>query len=47
MTKQVKISDVHFSMLKDISKKWRISPEDLVAAMIQETYSSKKKRRKG
>ena len=45
MTKQVKISDVHYSMLKDISKKWRISPEDLVAELIQETYSSKTKRR--
>ena len=45
MSKQVKISDVHYSMLKDISKKWRISPEDFVAELIQETYSSKTKRR--
>ena len=45
MTKQVKISDVHYSMLKDIGKKLRISPEDLVAELIQETYSNKKKRR--
>ena len=44
MTKQVKISDVHYSMLKGIGKKWRISPEDLLAELIQEAYSNKKKR---
>ena len=33
------------AMLKDISKKWRISPEDFVAELIQGTYSNKKKRR--
>ena len=43
--KTVKIDDVHYSMLKDIGKKWRMSPEDLLAKLIQETYSNKKNRR--
>ena len=43
--KQIKIDDVHYSMLKDISKKLTMSPEDLVAELIQETYSSKTKRK--
>tara|TARA_Y100001933_G_C18867985_1_gene508729 strand:+ start:627 stop:785 length:159 start_codon:yes stop_codon:yes gene_type:complete len=43
--KTIKIDDVHYSMLKDIGKKWRMSPEDLIAELIQETYSSKTKRR--
>lgn len=43
--KTVKIDDVHYSMLKDIGKKWRISQEDLIAELIRETYSSKTKRR--
>ena len=43
--KTVKIDDVHYSMLKDIGKKWRMSPEDLLAELIQETYSNKKNRR--
>jgi predicted DNA-binding ribbon-helix-helix protein len=42
--KTVKVDDVHYSMLKDIGKKWRMSPEDLIAELIQETYSSKTKR---
>ena len=43
--KTVKVDDVHYSMLKDIGKKWRMSPEDLIAELIQETYSNKKNRR--
>ena len=43
--KTVKIDDVHYSMLKDIGKKWRMSPEDLIAELIQGTYSNKMKRR--
>ena len=43
--KTVKIDDVYYSMLKDIGKKWRMSPEDLLADLIQETYSNKKNRR--
>ena len=42
--KTAKIDDVHYSILKDISKKWRMPPENLVAELIQETYSSKKQR---
>lgn len=42
--KTVKIHDVHYSMLKDIGKKWRISQEDLIAELIREIYSSKTKR---
>ena len=41
--KTVKIDDVHYSMLNDIGKKWRMSLEDLVAEPIQETYSSKRR----
>ena len=43
--KSVKIDDVHYSMLKDIGKKWIMSPEDLIAELIQETYPSKTKRK--
>ena len=43
--KTVKIDDVHYSMLKDIGKKWRLSPEELEAELIQKTFSSKTKRR--
>ena len=43
--KIVKIDDAHYSMLKYIGKKWRMSTEELIAALIQESYSRKKKRR--
>ena len=43
--KQIKIDDVHYSMLKDIGKKWRMSPEDLIHELIQETYANKTKRK--
>ena len=43
--KTVKIDDVHYSMLKDIGKKWRMTPEDLIEELIQETYANKAKRK--
>ena len=43
--KTVKIDDVHYSMLKDIGKKWKMTPEDLVEELIQETYANKAKRK--
>ena len=43
--KQIKIDDVFYSMLKDIGKKWRMSLEELIAELIQETYSNKTKRK--
>jgi hypothetical protein len=45
MTKQVRISDVHFQMLVDVGKRWRMKPDDLVEELIQETYANKTKRK--
>ena len=42
--KNVRISDVHFQMLRDQSKKYRMKVEDLVEELIQENYANKKKR---
>ena len=39
--KQVKISDVHYQMLVDIGKKWRIKPDDLAEELIHEAFVSK------
>ena len=39
--KQVKISDVHYQMLVDIGKKWRIKPDDLAEELIHEAFESK------
>ena len=43
--KTVKVSDVHYQMLKDIGKKWRMTDTDLVEELIQETYSNKTKKK--
>jgi hypothetical protein len=43
--KIVKISDVHASMLKAVGKRWKMIETDLLEELIQETYSSKTKRR--
>lgn len=43
--KQVKISDVHYQMLVDVSKKWKMKPDALVEELIQETYYNKPKRK--
>ena len=45
MTKQIKISGVHYQMLLDVGKKWRMKPDDLVEELIQETYANKTKRK--
>ena len=42
--KNVRISDVHYEMLRDQSKKYRMKVEDFVEELIQENYSTKKKR---
>jgi hypothetical protein len=42
--KQVKISDVHYQMLMEVSKRWKMAVQDLMEELIQETYSSKRKR---
>ena len=42
--KNVRISDVHYEMLRDQSKKYRMKAEDLVEELIQENYANKKKR---
>jgi hypothetical protein len=41
--KTLKISDVHYSMLVEVSKKYRMKIENLVEELIQETYNSKKR----
>jgi len=43
--KTIKIDDVHYQMLVDVGKRWRMRPEALVEEMIQESYSSKAKRK--
>ena len=45
MAKQIKIDDVHYQMLVDVGKRWRMRPDELVAELIQETYASKAKRK--
>ena len=42
--KSVKISDVHYAMLRDLGKKYRLKVEDLIEELIQENYATKKKR---
>ena len=43
--KTIKIDDVHFQMLVDLSKRWRMKPNSLIEDLIQETYASKAKRK--
>ena len=45
MAKSVKVSDVHYQMLVDVGKRWRMKPDDLVEELIQETYTNKPKRK--
>lgn len=45
MAKSVKVSDVHYQMLVDVGKRWRMKPDDLVKELIQETYTNKTKRK--
>ena len=45
MAKTVKVSDVHYQMLVDVGKRWRMKPNDLVEELIQETYTKKTKRK--
>ena len=45
MAKAVKISDVHYQMLIDVGKHWRMKPADLVGKLVQEAYSSKSKKK--
>ena len=43
--KTVKIEDVHYQMLVDVGKRWKMRPDALVEELIQETYASKAKRK--
>ena len=45
MSKSVKVSDVHYQMLVDVGKRWRMKPDDLVEELIQKTYANKTKRK--
>jgi len=42
--KSVKVSDLHYEMLRDLGKKYRLKVEDLIEELIQENYANKKKR---
>jgi|TARA_Y100000592_G_C5279484_1_gene225599 hypothetical protein len=42
--KSVKISDVHYTMLLDLGKKWRMNIQDLLEEVIQENYNNKKRK---
>ena len=42
--KSIKISDVHYEMIRDLAKKYRLKVEDLIEELIQENYATKKKR---
>ena len=43
MAKTMKISEVHYSMLVDISKRRHVKPDDVIEELIQETYLNKSK----
>ena len=45
MAKTVKVSDVHYQMLVDVGKRWRMKPNDLVEELIQEAYTKKTRRK--
>ena len=45
LMKTIKIDDVHFQMLVDLSKRCRMKPNSLIEDLIQETYASKAKRK--
>ncbi len=40
----IKLTPVQKQMLVDMAKKYRMKMDDLIAEMIEETYSTKKKR---
>ena len=42
--KSVKISDLHYTMLLDLEKKWRMNIQDLLEEVIQENYNTKKRK---
>ena len=42
--KNIRVSDVHYEMLRDSAKKYRLKVEDLIEELIQENYATKKKR---
>ena len=45
MAKTINISDVHYQMLIDAGKHWRMKPDDLAGELVQEAYSSKSKKK--
>ena len=45
MSTKVLIDSVHETMLKELSKKYRMTQQDLVEELIQETYANKTKRK--
>ena len=40
----IKLTPVQKQMLVDLTKKYRMKMDDLIAKLIEETYSTKKKR---
>ena len=45
MSKSVKVSDVHYQILVDVGKRWRMKPDGLVEELIQKTYADKTKKK--
>ena len=45
MSKSVKVIDVHYKMLVEVGKRWRIRPDDLVEELMQKTFANKTKRK--
>ena len=45
MAKTIKISDVHYQMLIDVGKHWRMKLDRLVGKLVQEAYLSKSKKK--
>ncbi len=41
--KTVRINGVHYAMLSELAKKYRMKVEDLIEELIQETYNTKKR----
>ena len=44
MSKQIKISDMHYDSLLKLSKKYKMKVESLVEELIEENYNSKVRR---
>ena len=39
--KSIKVSDVHYEMIREQAKRYRLKVEDLIEELIQENYATK------